>query len=73
MSAACILPLTDNQDLPPYMGLRHRAALGISEVADVAALVVSEETGHLAYARQGKIKAPITLSDLERYLRKDLI
>ena len=73
MSAGCILPLTDNQDLPPYMGLRHRAALGISEVADVAALVVSEETGHLAYARQGKIKAPITLSDLERYLRKDLI
>ncbi|UKJ08378.1 diadenylate cyclase CdaA [Solitalea lacus] len=73
MAAACILPLTDNQDIPPYMGLRHRAALGISEVADVSALVVSEETGNLAYARQGKIKSNISLNDLERNLRKDLI
>ncbi|POY39363.1 TIGR00159 family protein [Solitalea longa] len=73
MAAACILPLTDNHDLPAYMGLRHRAALGISEVADVAALVVSEETGNLAYARQGKIKSNISLQELEKNLRKDLI
>ncbi|MCO4292045.1 diadenylate cyclase CdaA [Solitalea sp. MAHUQ-68] len=73
MAAACILPLTDNQELPPYMGLRHRAALGISEVADVVALVISEETGNLAYARQGKIKSNISLHDLEKNLRKDLL
>ncbi|SMO59422.1 diadenylate cyclase CdaA [Solitalea koreensis] len=73
MAAGCILPLAENHELPLYMGLRHRAAVGISEVADVAALVVSEETGNIAYARQGKIKTNLDMSELEKNLRKDWI
>lgn len=50
-----ILPLSPQQDLPAAYGTRHRAALGITEVTDAAALVVSEETGHISLAVGGKI------------------
>ncbi len=51
ISAACILPVTQNQDLPTHYGLRHRAALGLTEKTDALAIVVSEETGLITVAQ----------------------
>lgn len=55
VAARCILPVSDNDEIPAALGLRHRAAAGISEVADVAVVVVSEETGSISYVRKGLI------------------
>jgi diadenylate cyclase len=55
-AAACVLPLGEG-DVPEQAGLRHRAALGLSEQTDALVLVVSEETGHLAAALDGKLVA----------------
>ncbi len=66
-AAACILPLSE-QPLPPQLGLRHRAALGISEQSDAIALVVSEETGHISVAHRGKLQTGITLYTVRQIL-----
>jgi len=55
-SAACILPVSKNQDIPQHYGLRHRAALGLTERSDALAIVVSEETGQISIARSGEIR-----------------
>ena len=52
------------------MGLRHRAAIGITEVSDAIALVVSEEKGTLSYARNGRIIQDITLEETKTLLQK---
>lgn len=69
--ASCILPLTDNDKLPVQFGLRHRAGIGISEVSDAVAVIVSEETGEISYAKQGRVKMNISFTELERLLNKD--
>jgi len=66
--ASCILPLTENEDLPAQMGLRHRAAIGISEQSDSVAVVVSEETGTISFASRGKVRYDITIPELEKLL-----
>jgi diadenylate cyclase len=63
-SAAAVLPLTANRNLPnPKMGTRHRAALGISEVGDAICVVVSEETGKIAITNGGRM---VSRLDVER-------
>jgi diadenylate cyclase len=52
-AAACILPLSNNDQLPRTVGTRHRAALGLSESTDALIIVVSEETGNVSIAREG--------------------
>jgi diadenylate cyclase len=54
-AAACVLPLSTSSLSDRQMGLRHRAALGISEVSDAIALIVSEETGQVSIAHNGRI------------------
>lgn len=54
-AAACVMPLSTSSLSDRSMGLRHRAALGISEVSDAVALIVSEETGHISIAHNGRI------------------
>lgn len=66
-SAACILPVSKNQDIPQSYGLRHRAALGIAESTDAVAVVVSEETGHITVAADGQIQTT-DLQQLEKIL-----
>lgn len=56
LAAACILPVSKNQDIPQHYGLRHRAALGLTEKSDATCIVVSEETGHISVAEAGEIR-----------------
>jgi uncharacterized protein (TIGR00159 family) len=70
-SASCILPLTDKADLPPQFGLRHRAGIGVTEANEATALIISEETGEISYAKQGKVKMNISFAELEKLLNKD--
>ncbi len=70
-SASCILPLTEKTDLPAQFGLRHRAGIGVTETNDATAIIISEETGELSYAKQGRVKMNISFAELEKLLNKD--
>jgi len=63
-AAACLLPLTQNPNFSKELGTRHRAAIGVSEVADCIAIVVSEETGTISMALNGNIKRDYTPTSL---------
>jgi len=67
-AARCILPVSENQDLPPNFGLRHRAALGLSEMTDAVVLVVSEETGQMSIAHDGLLEHNLNVNDLKEKL-----
>ena len=67
-AAHCILPIANNDDLPSNYGFRHRAALGISEATDAAAICVSEENGKISLAIDGNIKT-VSVNELERDLK----
>ena len=56
IAAACILPVSKNPSIPQEYGLRHRAALGLTEKTDATCIVVSEETGYISIASEGKIR-----------------
>jgi len=60
LAAGCVLPVSENPDLPSRVGMRHRAAVGITEHIDAHVLIVSEETGRISYAHKGKLKVNIT-------------
>lgn len=68
VAAGCILPVSHNSDIPKSLGLRHRAALGISQKTDAMALVVSEETGNISIAQDGHFRLKITPDELESAL-----
>lgn len=69
-AAGCILPVSHNNDIPRSLGLRHRSALGITQETDATAIIVSEETGNISVARNGKLHLKLTGKDLEQLLRK---
>ena len=68
-AAACFLPLTVNPQLARSMGTRHRAAIGLTEENDAVAVIVSEETGRVSVALDGKIEGPYDPENLKRRLR----
>lgn len=68
VSAGCILPVSHNLNIPKQFGLRHRAALGISEKTDALAIVVSEETGSISVTQNGEIKHNLTADELKEIL-----
>lgn len=59
LAARCVLPLTRNENFPATFGLRHRAAVGISEITDAITIVVSEQTGNIAYTKNGTLYTKI--------------
>ncbi len=67
--ATCYLPLSDNMDLSKELGTRHRAGVGISEVSDSMTIIVSEETGKISVAYQGKLTRGVSAPELEEMLR----
>lgn len=72
-AAACFLPLTDNLDLSKELGTRHRAALGITEISDSIAIVVSEESGKISFALNGGLTRNLTADTLRKALSKNLL
>ncbi len=70
-AARCVLPVTENVELPGHLGMRHRAAIGITEQSDAIAIVVSEETGDIAIAKEGQIRVNVSLEDLERTMYEE--
>lgn len=67
-AAGCILPVSHDADIPKSLGLRHRAALGISQKSDCIAIIVSEETGHITLARNGQLQMHLSTEQLESAL-----
>ena len=67
-AAGCFLPLTQ-KEFPKNYGTRHRAGIGVTEVADVSAIIVSEETGIVSYVKRGDITRFVDSENLKRFLR----
>lgn len=68
MAARCTLPITDRNDLPASYGMRHKAAVGISEQSDAHIIVVSEETGRISYVSAGKVTRIDSITTLKLLL-----
>lgn len=72
-AAGCILPLTSNENVSAELGTRHRAALGMSENSDAVVVVVSEETGQISIAMEGKLTRNYNRLSLREVLENTLI
>ncbi len=68
LAARCPLPITDQVSLPPRFGMRHRAAIGMSEHTDALIVVVSEESGMISVVDRGEIREGITPNELRNIL-----
>lgn len=72
MAARCILPVTEQQNLPAQFGLRHRAAIGMSEVTDTLIIVISEETGQISIAYKGNLEHNLSVQELRTEINEYL-
>ncbi len=68
IAARCTLPITEKTDIPAQYGMRHKAAIGISEVTDADVIVVSEETGHISFVKGGEITTLGNANELQLLL-----
>ncbi len=68
-----ILPVNNEKNIPQRFGLRHRAAIGVTEKTDALALAVSEETGHISYFKNGEFVAFTDTNQLTALIKKDLV
>ena len=71
-AARCVLPATENDSFPSNLGMRHRAAVGITENTDSIAIVVSEEKGKISVAHNGKLDISLSAKQLKEFLQKKL-
>lgn len=71
-AARCVLPVSESESLPSHFGLRHRSAVGMSEVTDTLVMAISEETGRLILARNGRILRGLKLKQVEQKIREYL-
>ena len=71
-AAGCILPVSHDLSIPKELGLRHRAAMGISQESDAVAIVVSEETGGISVAIKGRFRLRLSAEELESILTTEL-
>jgi diadenylate cyclase len=72
-AASCILPISESNRIPDHLGLRHRAALGISEQSDAIAIAVSEERGSISVAIDGHLETDVNLKHLREILDKNFL
>jgi diadenylate cyclase len=68
--AGSVLPVSESSELPSRTGLRHRSAVGITEHTDATAIVVSEETGKISYAHNGKISSGLSIDEVRKLLQE---
>ena len=71
VASRCVLPVTNNPDFPTQLGMRHRAAVGISEESDAVVIIVSEQDGEISFAKEGKLTLNCTIEKLEELLLAD--
>ena len=72
MAARCILPVIENDTFPSHLGMRHRAAAGITENTDCLAIIVSEERGKISIAKNGKLEIDLSSEQLKGRLQEEL-
>lgn len=70
-AARCVLPVTDNPDIPARLGMRHRSAIGMTEQSDAVVIVVSEETGEISMAKDGQIVTGIPIDEMQKRLQNE--
>jgi diadenylate cyclase len=73
LAARCPLPITDRLTIPSHFGMRHRAAIGMSEQTDALVIVVSEETGSISVADAGEVRSNLTPNELRNILLMEKI
>ncbi len=71
-AARCILPVSENDNLPAQFGLRHRAAVGMSETTDTLVLAISEETGQFSLVRNGQFHNNLTIQEMRKRINEYL-
>lgn len=72
IAASCILPVSENMDLPSSAGLRHRAALGVTERFEVSSLIVSEENGYISFSKNGVLRRKLSEEEIEKVIQEEL-
>jgi diadenylate cyclase len=73
VAARCVLPVTENTNFPAHLGMRHRAAVGITENTDALAIVVSEQTGEISFSQSAELKHTLTPERLRELLHNESI
>jgi diadenylate cyclase len=72
IAARCVLPVTENENFPSHFGMRHRAAVGLTETTDALAITVSEQTGIVSLTFDGDINSNLTRDKLRYLIEKNL-
>ena len=72
IAARCILPVSSNSAINPNLGLRHRSAIGVTEMSDAISVIVSEQTGAISYVKGGEITHGVTPAQLKKYLEENI-
>ncbi len=70
-AARCVLPVSISEDLPAHLGLRHRAAIGITERSDAVAITVSEQTGKISFCKEGELRTDVSIVELKAMLDEE--
>lgn len=71
-AARCVLPITEREDFPSHLGMRHRAAAGITEASDALAIIVSEQTGEISLAKGGQLENGISPEKLKQRIEIEM-
>lgn len=72
VAARCTLPITERTDIPANYGMRHKAAIGITEVSDADVIVVSEETGKISFIKGGEVTSIQNINELKLLLNNSM-